>query len=139
MVDLQNKQACPTLDEIAGYVENPVFLQFCSEIRNAYPCREKIEFSSCSWEPGWNIKWKKAGKTLCTVYPRKHSFAVMVVIGKKEKPFAEAVLAGCTPELQEIYARTKEGGGQRWLMVELESHGSLYQDVLRLIQIRGNC
>ena len=47
--------------------------------------KPNLEFSKCSWEPGWNVKFKKSGKTLCTVYPRENYFTVIVVIGKKEK------------------------------------------------------
>jgi hypothetical protein len=38
--------------------------------------------------------------------------------------------------MQEIYEQTKEGNGQRWLMVELEEEDELYEDVLRVIEIR---
>lgn len=85
MVDLQDKAVCPTLDEIGEYIKNAVFLKFCKRIKETYACSENIEFSSCSMEPGWNIKFKKAGKTLCTIYPREAYFTVMAVIGRKEK------------------------------------------------------
>lgn len=138
MIDLQDKSTCPTLEEIDGYVRNPVFTLFCSEIKDTYKCNEKIEYSSCSLEKGWNIKFKKAGKTLCTIYPRENYFTVMVVVGKKEKASVEEMLPKCTAELQSIYGQTKEGNGQRWLMIDLEDKESLYYDLLRLIQIRRN-
>ena len=138
MIDLQDKNICPSLEEIGGYVRNPVFLEFCSDIQNTYQCQEKIEFSSCSWERGWNIKFKKAGKTLCTLYPREGYFTVMVVVGEKEKASVEAMLPECTEQLQSIYRQTREGNGQRWLMVDLEDKDALYHDLLRLIQIRRN-
>ncbi len=74
MIDLKDKKNCPTIEMISEYVGNPVFMQFCLEIKNTYKCIEKIEYSSCSWEKGWNIKFKKAGKTLCTVYPHEFFF-----------------------------------------------------------------
>lgn len=113
-------------------------MQFCLEIKDTYKCNEKIEYSSCSWEKGWNIKFKKAGKTLCTVYPRECYFTVMIVIGTKEKASVEAILPECTAELSDIFNQTKEGNGQRWLMIDLEDKEDLYNDVLRLIQIRRN-
>ena len=88
MIDLQDKDICPTIEEIGEYVGNPVFMQFCSEIKGIYKCNEKIEYSSCSWEKGWNIKFKKAGKTLCTIYPRECYLTVMIVVGTKEKPLS---------------------------------------------------
>ena len=38
--------------------------------------------------------------------------------------------------LQDIYARNREGNGQRWLMIDLEDKDDRYRDVLRLIEIR---
>ena len=62
----------------------------------------------------------------------------MIVIGRKEKAFVEAILPECTIELSDIFNQTKEGNGQRWLMIDLEDKGHLYNDVFRLIQIRRN-
>lgn len=85
MVDMQNQEEIPALEDFAAYIRNPVFMQFCSEIKKKYRCNEKIEFSRCSWERGWNVKFKKSGKSLCTVYPREGYFTVLVVVGEKEK------------------------------------------------------
>ena len=139
MINLQDKNCCPTVTQINEYIGNPIFTQFCSEIKDTYKCKEKVEYSSCSWEKGWNIKFKKAGKTLCTVYPRENYFTVMIVIGIKEKTLVEAILPECTVELSDIYHQTKEGNGQRWLMIDLEDKEDMYNDVLRLIEIRRNC
>ena len=68
--------------------------------------------------------------------PRESYFTAMVVVGQKEKGPAEAALPSCTAALQELYARTREGNGQRWLMVELEDRDDLYRDVFRLMDIR---
>ena len=83
MVDMQNQEEIPALEDFAAYIRNPVFMQFCSEIKKKYRCNEKIEFSRCSWERGWNVKFKKSGKSLCTVYPRDGYFTVLVVVGEK--------------------------------------------------------
>lgn len=138
MIDLLDRNYCPTLDEIAELVNNASFMQFCTEMKNLYKCNEKIEYSACSWEKGWNIKFKKSGKTLCTIYPREHYFTVMVVVGQREKASVETILPMCTQELQDIYHETKEGNGQRWLMINMEDKDKIYHDVFRLIEIRKN-
>lgn len=137
MIDLQDKSLCPTLEEIGLYIRNPVFGEFCSDIQRIYQCREKIEFSSCSLERGWNVKFKKSGKSLCTIYPRELYFTVMLVAGRKEKVPFEAILPSCSVKLQEIYAGTKEGNGQKWLMVNLEDKDEVYRDIFRFMEIRA--
>lgn len=139
MTNLRDKTARPTLEDIAAYVRNPVFRDLCAELTERYGCREAIEYSACSMEPGWNVKFKKSGRSLCTLYPRESFFTVMVVIGRREKEAVEAILPDCAPQLREIYAQTREGNGQRWLMIDLEDRDQMYRDVLRLIDIRRAC
>ena len=139
MIDLLDKCHPPTLNEIGEFIQNPVFSQFCKEIKDQYQCTEKIEFSPCSWEMGWNIKFKKAGKTLCTIYPRELYFTVMVVIGQREKEQVKDILPECASTIRKKYHQTKEGNGQKWLMIDIEDKDETYQDLLRLIQIRKNC
>lgn len=136
MIDIQAREYCPALEEIGDYVNNPVFTQFCADIKTKYNCNEKIEFSSCSWEYGWNVKFKKAGKNLCTLYPKDGYFTVLIVIGQKEKEAVEAILQNCTAELRDIYIHTKTGNGQKWLMIDLEDKEKVYADIFRLIDIR---
>lgn len=136
MIDIRDKEYCPTLEEFAEYINNPVFLSFCADIKTKHNCKEKIEFSSCSWEYGWNIKFKKSGKSLCTIYPREGYFTVLVVIGQKEKGAVEAVLQKFTPEVRDIYMQMKTGNGQKWLMINLEDKDERYSDIFQLIDIR---
>lgn len=136
MIDLQDKNYCPTLEEIGEMVGNPLFRRFCFEIKEEYKCAEKIEYSACSLEPGWNVKFKKSGRTLCTIYPRELYFTVMVVVGRKEKERVEETLPECCTQIRELYERTKEGNGQRWLMIDLEDADEVYRDVSGLIRIR---
>ncbi len=136
MIDLQDQSVCPTLDDLGRYVGNPLFGKFCREMKEKYNCREKIEFSACSWERGWNLKYKKSGKNLCTIYPRESFFTVLVVVGKKEKEAVESVLPDCCAQIRGIYRETREGNGQKWLMIDLEDEDAVYRDALRLIEIR---
>lgn len=139
MIDIKNYNYLPTIDEISAYIKNPLFDDFYTEIVKCYKVQPKIEFSKCSWEYGWNIKFKKSGKNLCTVYPRENYFTVLIVLGVKEKLAVEAIFSTLSPTIQEIYHQTKEGNGQRWLMINLEDKDKLYRDVLELINIRSTC
>lgn len=136
MLDIQDQTYCPTLEELGDFVGNDLFNKFCSEISARYQTDARIEYSKCSMARGWNIKYKKAGKSLCTIYPREQFFTVLVVIGQKEKEQAEELLSECDPLIREVYHRTQEGNGQRWLMIDLEDENGVFEDVLRLIKIR---
>lgn len=136
MIDIQNMGHLPSLDEISEYTANPLFDQFCSFMQEEVKALYKIEYSKDVWARGWNIKFRKAGKGLCVIYPRAGSFTVLVVVGQKEKDKVEALLPNLSAEMQRIYHGTKEGGGQRWLMIDIKCDHVLVQDTLALIHIR---
>lgn len=73
---------------------------------------------------------------MCTIYPRENYFTVLVVVGKKEKDAVKAILQEFNPILRDIYCQTKDGNGQRWLMIDLEDKENMYSDIFRLIDIR---
>ncbi len=41
MIDIQDKKYCLALEEVIEYVNNPVFTQFCSDMKSKYNCNEK--------------------------------------------------------------------------------------------------
>ena len=57
-------------------------------------------------------------------------------VGKKEKDAVKAILQEFNPILRDIYCQTKDGNGQRWLMIDLEDKENMYSDIFRLIDIR---
>lgn len=136
MLDVMNMEVQPTIEEVTSYISNPMFGDLLEHMQEEYKALSKIEYSRDVWFPGWNLKLRKAGKSLCVVYPRRGYFTVLVVVGIKEKERVETLLPQLTEELQEIYRTTKEGNGQRWLMIDVKENVSLYHDVLKLIRIR---
>ena len=136
MIDIKDISHAPSLGEIGAYIGFPLFDTFCQYMDTEYKAIRKIEYSKDVWARGWNVKFKKSGKSLCTIYPREGYFTVLVVIGSKVKEAVENILCDCAPELRELYEKTRWGNGQKWLMIDLEDQGEMFADVLQLIEIR---
>lgn len=138
MFNRENYTRIPTFMELSDYINNPLWDKFLKYMIEKYNIEPIFEFSKCTFEYGWNIKFKKKSKSLCTVYPRENYFVVMIVIGKKEKPHMEEILSSLDKDIQDIYFETKEGNGQKWLMIELEDDDKRYNDVKKIIDIRAH-
>ena len=136
MIDIKDINHAPSLGEIDTYIGLPLFGAFVQYMDTEYKAIRKIEYSKDVWVRGWNIKFKKAGKSLCVVYPKKGYFTVLVVVGNKEKECVENQLSRLSREIQELYQNTKEGNGQRWLMIDVHADDCVYEDVLYLIHMR---
>ncbi len=138
MLDITDKTQKPEISELCDYVNNQQFNQLLSHLSNEYNALNAVEYSCDNILLGWNIKLYKSGRALCRLYPRKGYFYVLIVIGRKEKERTEALMPSMSEEMRKIYESTKDGMGQRWLVFDLNEDGVLYQDFLKLVEIRRN-
>lgn len=136
MTDPQNRNYRPALAELKEYVNNEVFNRLCDEIKQRYKCPEVIEYSTCSMASGWNVKFKSSGKSLCTIYPKEGFFIILLVIGQKEKARTEKILPKCSMGIRNAYNSTRECNNQRWLMIPVEDDDGIFDDILKIIEIR---
>ena len=129
------KSQQPSLGEIAAYIDSPLWGNLCSWAETTYSIAPKVEHSTCSGAPGWNVKYKKGGRALCTLYPDDGAFTAMVTIGSKEAAEAELLLPTCSDYLRDLFARTSLFNGGRWLMIRV-TDARVLEDVKTLIRLR---
>lgn len=125
----------PSWEQVEEFVSNPFWVAFNKRIQSIYQIEPRMEHSQCSMQAGWNIKYKKSGKSLCTLYPMQGFFIALVVIGSHEITEAELLMPLCTGYVQTLFKNTKTGNGQKWLMIEVRDKETM-EDVFRLINIR---
>ena len=80
-----SKESQPTESEIKDFIGAEVFTHFTdldNHLREDYKIKPKLAYSSCAMDNniwrGWNIKYQKSGKSLCTIYPQQGYFMVLV-------------------------------------------------------------
>ena len=129
------KSQQPTLEEIANFIASPLWGELCAWAEKTYQIEPKVEHSTCSGAPGWNVKYRKGGRALCTLYPDDGQFIAMVSVGVKEAPEAELLLPTCSDYVRELFARTQTFNGGRWLMIRVTDPAVL-EDVKKLVRLR---
>ncbi len=125
----------PIWEQFVDYVSCSLWTEFNNHIQITYQVEPIIDYSGCSLQPGWNIKYKKSGKSLCTLYPMSGYFIALVVIGDKEMQEAEFLIPACSSYVQDVFKNTKSGKGQKWLMIDVRDKETLL-DVFNLISLR---
>ena len=129
------KSQQPTLEQISEYIESPLWGELCQWAEKSYQIEPKVEHSTCSGAPGWNMKYKKGGRALCTLYPDEGQFTALITVGAKEAPEAELLLPTCSDYIRELFARTQTMNGARWLMIRV-TDAQVLEDVKKLIRLR---
>ncbi len=126
----------PSLADIGDYVDSPGWNTINNYLSSTYQVQPELSYSTCSMQPGWNVKYKKSGKSLCTLYPMEGFFIALVVIGSKETEEAEIILPTCSDYTQALYRNSTFSCGGRWLMIHV-TDDKILEDVLKLIQTRS--
>lgn len=129
------KDNMPNENEISKYISSPLWEELNAFLVQNYDVEPKYSYSSCSMQAGWNVKYQKAGRSLCTLYPMDGFFIALVVIGSKEAMETELLLPTLTDYVQKLYKISEGTSGSKWLMINVTSTDIL-EDVKALIQIR---
>jgi len=126
----------PTLEQINKCVNNPLWDKLNRILIETYGISPKLEYSNCSMQRGWNMKYRKKGRNLCTTYPQVDCFKVLVVISERNKVEAEFLIETCGDTIKQLYHNTKFLNGGKWLMIEVDNVLVL-EDTIRLIELRA--
>ena len=134
-INLYGPDRQPGAAEIARYINSSLWEEMNHFLQENYETQPDYSYSGCSAQPGWNVKYQKAGRSLCTLYPMDGYFIALVVIGAKEQTEAELLMPMCDSDTQKLFANTAFSAGGRWLMISVTNEAVL-QDAERLIQLR---
>lgn len=135
MWDKLDQATVPDLQLVAEYVATPLWPRFLTAMEERYQLRPEASYSRCSMLEGWNFKYRKAGRALCTVYPMAGFFSALICLGSKEAEAAEQLMPTLSPATQKIHADSKPANGSRWLLLEVTAP-EILDDLLDLIALR---
>lgn len=60
----------PTPEQIKEFINNPLWDNLNNALISTYNVEPKLEYSKCSMQRGWNVKYKK-GVNHCVLYIHK--------------------------------------------------------------------
>ncbi len=129
------RQMQPSLSDIGAWVNNPAFEELLLWMGEAYGVEPLVEFSRCSLDKGWNVKFKKGSKSLCVLYVRQGWFTAMVTLGAKQLLELEPLLPTFSASFRKLYEKTALFNGGKWLVVDVKKPEQL-EEVQRLILMK---
>ena len=130
------QQIKPALSDIGAWVKNPLLEELMAWMGESYGVEPSVEFSKCSLDKGWNIKYKKGSKSLCVLYVRSGWFTAMVTLGAKQVAELETFLPTFSASFRKLYEKTPLFNGGKWLTVDVKKKKEL-EEVQRLILMKA--
>ncbi len=136
---IANGAVAPTFEQITGYIEPParaLWQDLNSFLQEEYHSSPKIIYSVCAGKPGWNIKYQKSGKALCTLYPERNCFVALVVIPMDLVPLVQGAEKPFHPQILGQVQKNKPFNNTLWLMISVGSVEVL-ESVKELIELKS--
>jgi hypothetical protein len=128
----------PSTMEITAFISGPAAIlwqELNDYIQLTWKATPKLAFSRCSGKPGWNVKYQKSGKSLCTLYPEHENFIVLVVLPLAVIPEVMAAESEFTTDVIELVVGGKPYNGTIWLMIPV-TNSQILMDIERLLAIK---
>ncbi len=139
--ELFDKEHEPSDGQIAEFVSTPLWCNLADHLQQTYNSKPKIEYSACAMDggiwKGWNVKYKKSGKSLCTLYPKHGYFLSLITVSEKDAAEADLLIPHFCDYVKGLYNRAefaKHYG--KMLGVEVTSE-EILQDMKELIALRA--
>lgn len=85
----------------------------------------------------YEYKFRRGGKTLCTLYMKRDVANILITLGKAERDKYEADRAAFTARMNELYDKTETYHDGKWLWIPIDFDRSDIQKML-LIKRRPN-
>jgi hypothetical protein len=135
---ISNASVTPAYDDIHDYINPPVrelWQELNDFIQAQFKSKPKIQYSTCAGKPGWNVKYQKSGKSLCTLYPEKNCFIALVVIKVELAPLLEGAEQKYHPMIMDMVRNAQPFNGTLWLMIPVTDR-TLLENVLDLLMLK---
>lgn len=133
---LCDKDHPPSVEEIhavIGSEAKEVWLRLTGFVENNYNHEAELNYGGKNY--GWNVRYRKSGKTLFSMFPERNCFTVLLVLGKKEADKYNERQNEFGGYFKAVFDGSPQYHDGRWLWIKInDTH--VVDDIERMILIK---
>ena len=138
MIRMLDKDTEPTDDDIIRFIDDKnatsSWVQLQDFLATSYNLHtQEPQFGGQKY--GWCIRYRRSGKTLCTLYPEKNGFTILIVYGKKEVEKFTDHKSEFSEQLVSLFQETKQLHDGKWLWIQIYE-SKLLEDIKKMLAIK---
>ncbi len=133
MLDKEHK---PSEKEIICYLgreAGEAWTDIVSFLETHYDFSPELDYGGTKY--GWSIRYRKSGKSLCTLYPEEGAFTILIVLGKKDVERFQEHMNEFSKTFVELFKSAKEFHDGRWLWIRILDKSDT-EDMRRLLSMK---
>jgi len=115
MLDKDHKPTDKDIIKTIG--DTALWLKLRQYIEEHYDFTAELVFYGQKY--GWTLRYRKSGKTLCSLLPEKGAFTALVVLGKDEAEKALSMMDEFNPKIRNLLRTSEQLHDGRWLWIRV--------------------
>jgi hypothetical protein len=120
------------ITEFIGEPANGAWMKLRQFLRENYDIVPEMMFDK---KHGWDVRYRKSGKTLVALTPEKGAVRVLIVLGREESEKALSMRKELSPKMYRLIENTKQLHDGRWLWARLLQTKDA-EDIEKLLPIK---
>ena len=130
---LSDKKLQPTPKEIREVLGSKLFLweKLTQFISDNYQMPGELNFGGKNY--GWNVWYRRSGKTLVSLYPQQEYFVAQIVLGKDQVEKIIQLKLG--KNVRTVFEETPQLHDGRWLFIKVRTEKDV-KDIQELLQVK---
>lgn len=121
------------LEELIGVEKLDIWTSLTERIDQLYDVDRTWNKGFGDWV--YEYKYRRGGKTLCTLYAKQNAAVILVILGKSEREKFEAERDSYTEPLLALYDSTAAYHDGKWLWIPVDETLS-FDDVLQMLRLK---
>lgn len=89
------------------------------------------------WDGKDELKFRRSGKTLVTIYIKDGFFTILLIFGKQEREMFEQTCSNYSDVVKSYYNNSKTYHDGKWMFIDMHD-SSFVEDIIRMIKIKKN-
>ena len=130
---LENKPSQSIMTELLGQSLYEVWQALCTAIDEKYDMEQLWNTGGKNWT--YEYKYRRGGKTLCSLYAKRNYVGFMIIFGKDERVKFEAIRDTLSNAVCKQYNEAKTYHDGKWGMFE-PTNTADFDDYMKLLAIK---
>lgn len=133
MLDKEHKPSDKEIADYLGHKAGEAWAAIVSFLNTHYDFLPELDFGGTKY--GWSIRYRRSGKSLCTLYPERGAFTILIVLGKKEVAQFEEHMNEFSVRFVELFKSARQFHDGRWVWIRILDKSDA-EDVRRLLIVK---
>lgn len=131
-----DKTCKPDSNEIISFIGDQLatkWLEMEEFLKTHYDFKPETVFYGNKY--GWTVRYRKSGRTLCSLFPEKGSFTVLITLGKKESELVLSMKNALSSRIFNLIQESRQLRDGRWLWIRILKTNDI-TDIKKILAVK---